>query len=245
MILKIFNSLHVPSRCFSMNRLLEDVGIGYNASGNIFRLSKNIENCVSVAVKHIQRGDVIALPTDTIYGLAASAQSVTAIDKLYQIKNRSYSKPIAICVSEVDKISQWGKIDHLTKEILLELLPGPVTIIVERTNKLNHELNPGVSKVGIRIPKNTFIQKLTSALDVPLALTSANESNKTSTVTVNEFSALWNQLGAIFDGGKIGDDRAGSTIVDLSVPGKYEIVRQGSNFDVTMHILKKYCLEVF
>ncbi|XP_065210795.1 threonylcarbamoyl-AMP synthase [Planococcus citri] len=243
MVLKIFHFLFVPSRCLNMNRSLKDIAVGRNASGNVFRLSKNIEHCVSIAVEHIQRGDIIALPTDTIYGLAASAQSVTAIHKLYQIKDRSYCKPIAICVSEVGKIHQWGKIDHLPQKILFELLPGPVTVIVERTNRLNHKLNPGVSKVGIRIPDNVFIQKLTSALDVPLALTSANKSNQTSTVTVDEFSPLWNHLGAVFDGGKIGDDRAGSTIVDLSVPGKYEIIRQGSDFDVTIDILKKYNLE--
>lgn len=246
MVLKVSFLLQVPFRSYAMSHSLKETTLaGLKSNGGVFSLPKNMELCISIALKHIQLGNIIALPTDTIYGLAGNAQSTKAVERLYQIKSRDFCKPIAICVSEVSKMKQWGKIGHLSEDMLHELLPGPVTIVVNRTENLNSEFNPGIPKVAIRIPRNPFIQKLTSALDVPLALTSANKSNTTSTVTVDEFSALWNQLGAIFDGGKIGNNRAGSTIVDLSVPEKYEVIRKGSNFDGTIHILQKYGYSVF
>lgn len=246
MVLKVSYILQLSHRCYSMKCVMkETIFAGNKSTGNIFNLTSDLENCVSIAAKHIKQENVIALPTDTIYGIAASAGSSKAINKLYRIKSREFSKPLAICVSEVSKMSRWGKIEHLPKEMLHELLPGPVTVIVDRTNHLNPKLNPGIRKVGIRIPNNEFILKLTSALDVPLALTSANVSNKTSTVTVDEFSVLWSHLSAIFDGGKIGNNRCGSTIVDLSNPGKYEIIRKGNCFETTLQVLHKYNYSIF
>ncbi len=223
-------------RFYAMYRALENA----KPTSQIHQLCHNFDNCVRAATNHIRQGGVIAVPTDTIYGLAADAQNHEAVQKLYAIKGRDFLKPIAICVPSVSVIGIWGRADHIPRKMLSTLLPGPVTVILNRTERLNPSLNPKTVKVGIRIPKHDFMQHLTSSLNTPIALTSANKSNEMSSIAVHEFSSLWSQLDAVFDNGTIGNHRSGSTIVDLSEPGKYEIVRKGSYLEDTIRILKKF-----
>lgn len=204
------------------------------------------KEAILYATHLLSQGLVIAVPTDTVYGLAADAQNEDAIKKIYKIKGRDLKKPIAICVGQVNDIGVWGKIKHLPENLLNELLPGPVTVVLDRTSNLNVHLNPGINKVGIRIPKNGFVYELSKQINSPLALTSANTSNKPSTLEPKEFQELWNKLGAVFDGGKLEDSphsRNGSTVVDLTVFGYYSIIRTGSAFKNTIRILEKFELK--
>lgn len=204
-----------------------------------------ISAAVEIAARFISEGKVIALPTDTVYGLAAAAQNTQAIRKLYKIKGRDEKKPLAICVNSVKSISCWGKANNLPSGLLDTLLPGPVTVVLDRTSSLNPELNPGIAKVGIRIPDNEFVLQLCKRLETPLALTSANTSNEPSCLDPEEFQSLWPHLAAVFHSGKIGDSaslRAGSTVVDLSVPGKYHILRAGSALANTKAVLEHFAV---
>lgn len=207
---------------------------------NMYKIHQNFSDNIQLAAKHLQLGNVIALPTDTIYGLAANAQDKEAILKLYKIKGREFTKPLSICVSSIDQIQIYAQIDHLPKNLLNDFLPGPVTIILNRTQNLNSQLNPSTRKVGVRIPKYDFVQQLTARLDAPIALTSANKSNQASSTSVDEFSLLWNRVDAVFDGGVTGNSKSGSTIIDLSEHGRYEILREGCYLKESLHILKKY-----
>ncbi|PIK47990.1 hypothetical protein BSL78_15138 [Apostichopus japonicus] len=144
---------------------------------------KSYENVVNKAVKVLQSGGVIAVPTDTVYGLAALSQNSAAITKIYSIKGRHDEKPIAICVGDVTDISRWSKVS-VPEDLLHDLLPGPVTVIFERDEILNPHLNPATDLVGIRVPDHSFIRRLSSATGSPLALTSANLSSAKSTLSV-------------------------------------------------------------
>ncbi|XP_072316075.1 threonylcarbamoyl-AMP synthase [Eucyclogobius newberryi] len=194
-------------------------------------------------VKALQEGHVVALPTDTIYGLACLAQNSKAVCQIYDIKGRDEQKPLAICVGEVQDIKKYCKV-KVKEELLGDLLPGPVTLVFERTDLLNRDLNPFTSLVGVRIPDHPFMRLLCQMCGEPLALTSANVSTKTSTVATNEFKELWPKLAVVVDGGLIGDrSRLGSTVVDLSVLGKYRIIRPGCALSSTLDVLQhKYGL---
>ncbi|XP_020796119.1 yrdC domain-containing protein, mitochondrial [Boleophthalmus pectinirostris] len=194
-------------------------------------------------VKALQEGHVVALPTDTIYGLACLAQNSEAVCKIYDIKGRNAQKPLAICVGEVQDIQKYCKV-KVKEELLDDLLPGPVTLVFERTDFLNRDLNPFTSLVGVRIPDHPFMRRLCQMCGEPLALTSANISSQTSTVAAHEFKELWPKLAVVVDGGPIGDEsRLGSTVVDLSVLGKYRIIRQGCALPSTLDVLQhKYGL---
>uniref|UniRef100_A0A8C8CNS1 Threonylcarbamoyl-AMP synthase n=1 Tax=Oncorhynchus tshawytscha TaxID=74940 RepID=A0A8C8CNS1_ONCTS len=118
-----------------------------------------------------------------------------------------------------------------------DLLPGPVTLILERAEVLNTDLNIFTPLVVVCIPDQAFMRRLCQMCREPLALTSANMSSHSSTEAVHEFQDLWPQLSVVVDGGPIGDkSRVGST-------GKYRIIRPGCAFSSTVHVLEhKYGL---
>lgn len=194
---------------------------------------------LTCTMKALKEGGVVAVPTDTIYGLACLAQSSEAIQKTYDIKGRNAQKPLAICVGDIQDIYKYCKVP--VKEALLgDLLPGPVTLVFQRSEVLNAELNPFTSLVGVRIPDHAFMRRLCQMCGEPLALTSANISSHTSTTAVHEFQELWPKLAVVVDGGPIGDQsRLGSTVVDLSVNGKYRIIRPGCALSSTVDVLER------
>lgn len=213
---------------------------------HIFKITSETQHvAVEAARECIKEGKVIALPTDTVYGLACDASNPSAVKELYDIKGRDDLKPVAICVADLKSLKFWGDAEHLSDDLLNLLLPGPVTIVVQKSRNLhNPYLNTGTSKIGIRIPKFQFIQNLCEKLNNrPLALTSANRSSEPSSLDVEEFKVLWPRLPGIFDNGRIGlteENRLASTVVDLSDPGEYTIIREGIAGSLTRKCMKQF-----
>ncbi|GAB1606961.1 yrdC domain-containing protein, mitochondrial-like [Argonauta hians] len=209
-------------------------------------VSRDVKRPIAEAGQKLLNGGVIAVPTDTIYGIACLAQNNDAVDSIYRIKKRNPLKPIAISIADVKNVSRWC---HVTvpSTLLEDLLPGPVTLVFERSKDLNQYLNPDTNYVGIRIPDNEFIRGLAKHVDGPIALTSANISNQQSALSIKEFENLWPELDLVCDGGTLGntlESRQGSTVVDLSVKGRFKVLRDGSAYNNTISILKnKYSLE--
>lgn len=198
----------------------------------------------------LKSGGVIAVPTDTIYGIAALVQSAAAVKKLYDIKGRDDAKPISICVADVADVGAWGEVGEALAAspgggVLGDLLPGPVTVLLRRRERLNADFNPATRLVGIRIPDHAFIREVCRlCAGSPLALTSANLSNQPSTLAVEEFEGLFPRLDAVFDGGRISAEtdeaRLGSTIVDLSAAGVYSVNRAGCALARTREVMEKH-----
>lgn len=204
---------------------------------------------LSIASDLLLAGEVIALPTDTVYGLACDANNEKAIQKLYNIKGRNFHKPVAICVKDLSAFRHYGQAEHLNDALLERLMPGPITIVIERsTNLSNRFLNPSTSKIGIRIPDFQFIRKLCALCgDQPLALTSANRSAERSSLSIQEFNSLWPELGGVFDAGQIGlteECRSASTVIDLALPGRYKIVRKGVALKQTLEVMNEFGIKV-
>lgn len=199
------------------------------------------------AAAELRSGAVVAVPTDTLYGLACSASCSAALDAVYRLKGRSEAKPLAVCLGRVVDVYRYCHV-RVPEGLLKDLLPGPVTLVMERSEELNKDLNPFTPLVGIRIPDHAFMQDLAQTFGGPLALTSANLSSQPSSLNVKEFQDLWPQLSLVIDGGPIGDGksprcRLGSTVVDLSVPGKFDIIRAGCALENTTAVLQgKYGL---
>lgn len=236
----------------------EESSIHTSKSKNIISLPKgerNIKKFAKLAASKIATGNVIAVPTDTIYGLACLVQNGSAIRDLYSIKSRHPDKPVSVCVAEIEDIYRWGHVT-VSLELLQEILPGPVTLCFSRKSELNVEFNPEAELVGIRIPDHLFVREVCRNVQSyegccgPIALTSANVSGSDSCLQIKEFaeelfSRSNSKLETIFDGGRLGEtrlSRLGSTIVDLSTKGYYKIIRQGSAEQNTVKILKKHGL---
>ena len=212
-----------------------------NMASNIASINENdlISRCASI----LKRDGVLAVPTDTIYGFAALVKSEKAVRRIYEIKGRLFTKPLAISVGYVDDLFTWSK-PTLTKEQLStgDLLPGPVTLMFERQSTLPSYFNPNVNNVAIRIPDCQFMIELARYLHEPIALTSANISNEPSSISINEFQPLWSQVDLVIDGGLLAsNDRRGSTIVDLSNVGYYHIQRQGIDYERIIKYLTDHC----
>lgn len=191
----------------------------------------------------LKSGGIIGVPTDTIYGIACLACNTDSLKKIYSIKERDNNKPLAICVSSTNDLQKWSNVT-INDKSLTKLLPGPVTLVFNRRTTLPAELNPNNPSIGIRIPNYKLMVELAKYCNEPLALTSANISNQPSSLNIKEFEALWNDLDIIVDGGELGVSqmqRAGSTVIDLTLPGTFKIIREGTHYDSVLKILEKEC----
>lgn len=196
------------------------------------------------AVEALKSGRVIAVPTDTLYGFACDACSKEAVNRIYEIKGREHTKPLAICVGDTTDIKRFAVTDHLPPGLLDSLLPGPVTVVLKRgeSSILEKTLNPEVDSIGVRVPDCDFIRIIARGSRSALALTSANYSGHPSSVCVTDFENLWEYCAYVYDGGVLPLGRAGSTVVRLTVPGRYKIIRAGSAKKETVAILEGYSL---
>lgn len=197
----------------------------------------------------LNRSGVIAIPTDTLYGLAARVDDSKALKRIYQIKGRDANKPLAICLPHIDYIDQVAQVQDVNPRVISCLLPGPNTILLKRSKNLNPDLNPGVDTVGIRVIDHEFVIVVSSMVG-PLALTSANRSGGMDPTTIMDFEELHSEVDLIIDRltptrlGVVGDyvkplDSLGSTVVDLTKKNFYTIVRAGCNLDRTRAVLDR------
>ncbi|XP_059478312.1 threonylcarbamoyl-AMP synthase [Neocloeon triangulifer] len=160
------------------------------------------ESAVETAVQLLREGQVIALPTDTLYGVAADARNAEAVRRLYNVKGRAERKPLAICVGRVSQVKDWAQVPF-SDDLLNALLPGPLTLLLRPSSERHLNLPGNPPLVGVRVPGLAFPCLVAERLGGPLALTSANLSGAPSALAVNEFQQLWSQLSAVFDGGVI------------------------------------------
>jgi L-threonylcarbamoyladenylate synthase len=163
----------------------------------------------------IQGGELVAFPTDTVYGLGASIHDPQAIDQLYVVKGRDAAKAIAVLIGELDDLPQIAQ--PMSREALLlaeRFWPGPLTLVVARQSGLPDNLSP-LPTVGVRMPDHPVALALLRRTG-PLAVTSANRSGRPNATTARE---VHEQLGGliplILDGGRTPGGEP-STVVDCT-----------------------------
>ncbi len=181
------------------------------------------------AIDLLQDDQLVGLPTETVYGLAGSALKNKTIAKIFKVKNRPYFDPLIMHTDSLHKI------EHLVKEIpeplqklIDEFSPGPLTIVLEKTNKIPDMLTSGLTTVAVRIPNHEMTRTILQNLDFPLAAPSANPFGYISPTNALHVKDQLDQLiPYILDGGpcKIGIE---STIVAQNpISGKIRILRKG------------------
>lgn len=166
------------------------------------------------AVKVLADGGVILYPTDTVYGLGANIFNRKAVRKVYNIKKRSYLKPISLLVSSKDAIPLVSKASLNQLNFIDKYLPGPYTFILKKSKIVPRHLTSGSANVGVRVPKSEIACSLAKIF--PITTTSANLSNKDTLDTPEEIlKQLGCEVDLIIDVGplKFGNP---STIIDLT-----------------------------
>lgn len=180
---------------------------------------------IPAALEVIAAGGTVVFPTDTVYGLAASAFSVQAIEKLFEIKVRERGKPIAVLLGNVDQLKDVVETPSPAAIALAEKhWPGALTLVVPRHPQMPETLSPQPT-LGVRIPDHPVALALLKAAG-PLAVTSANLSGKENTTTAQEaHSQLDGRVDLILDGGQT-PGGVPSTVVDMTGEAP-RVLRQG------------------
>jgi len=180
------------------------------------------------AKKNIESNNVIGLPTETVYGLAANAYSNKSVKKIFKLKKRPSFNPLIIHFKNLKDLKKNAICNDSFLKLHRTLCPGPITFILNKNpkSKISKIASAGKKTIAVRIPKHKVARNLLKILNVPLAAPSANISSKLSPTcakdVVDEFGS---KIKFILDGGrcKIGLE---STIIDLT--SKPSILRQGS-----------------
>ena len=172
---------------------------------------------VKKAVELLRAGHVVALPTETVYGLAANALDAKSVARIYEIKGRPAHNPIIVHVASVDMakrcVSQWPA---LAEKLARAFWPGPLTMVLPRKKEIPDIVTAGGETVGVRWPSHPFIQEVIRHCDFPLAAPSANLSNQVSPTNAEHVAKqLGGKIPLIVDGGQsqVGLE---STVLDLT-----------------------------
>jgi L-threonylcarbamoyladenylate synthase len=186
-----------------------------------------IGNDIHKAKFLLDHSELVAIPTETVYGLAANAFDVDAVLKIYQVKNRPKFNPLIIHSNSLNRFSDWGiTITDKLRKLAETFSPGPLTYVLPSSSFIPDIITAGQTSVAIRIPNHPLTLELLSALDYPLAAPSANPSEYVSPTSSEHVQAqLSEKIPYILDGGNctVGVE---STIIDLTKP-KIRLLRLG------------------
>ena len=181
-------------------------------------------------IKEILDNDgVIIFPTDTVYGIACNCFSEKAIKKVFDIKKRPENKPINVLSNNLDKIKLVSRNINEKEEFLInKYMPGALTIILDKNEKVSDTLTAGLDTIGVRIPKNNISLRILENVSYPLATTSANISGDSAGIKISDFLKEFDGVvDAIIDGGET-DLKVASTIVRVESDNKLKIIREGT-----------------
>lgn len=179
------------------------------------------------AIAAAKRGDLVVLPTDTVYGLGTDAFSIKGPEKLLAAKGRDRDMPIPVLVGHVkalDGLAQ--RVDPITKALAEAFWPGALTIVVKSQPTLRWDLGNTNQTVALRMPLNPIAIELLNAVG-PMAVSSANKTGQPAATNVDEaISQLGEAVTIYLDGGQTPGNVA-STIIDVS-SGEIKLLRQGA-----------------
>ena len=182
---------------------------------------------INKAKQLLQEGQLVAIPTETVYGLAANALDARAVTQIFKAKNRPEFDPLIIHVPSIDRVSRYAEnFPPIARKLAEAFWPGPLTIVLERKKIIPDLVTSGLATVGIRCPDHLMTRELLNALDFPLAAPSANPFGYISPTTpAHVQEQLGSQISYILDGGacEVGIE---STIVGFE-GGQGIVLRRG------------------
>ena len=181
------------------------------------REGKDIKEGIKKAADIIKRGGLVAFPTETVYGLGANGLDENAVPKIYEAKGRPSDNPLILHISEFDEIKSIVKEIPKTAIILAEeFWPGPLTMVLKKSDIVPFRTTGGLESVAVRMPSNRIARELIKASGVPIAAPSANSSGRPSpTKASHVIFDLDGKIDLVIDGGAV-DIGLESTIVDVT-----------------------------
>jgi len=172
---------------------------------------------IRYAATWLNRGSVVAIPTDTLYALAADPVNLAAIDKIFRAKGRPETRALPILINSFNQARILAReLPDNFYRLAQACWPGPLTIVVDASNRLPLKVTANTRRVALRWPRHVVVSRIIDELGVPLTGTSANLSGSPTCATADEvLSQLGDRLPLILDGGGEDSLRLPSTIVEL------------------------------
>lgn len=155
------------------------------------------------AKQFLEAGELVAIPTETVYGLAANALNEEAVAKIFKAKNRPSFDPLIVHVNSLERVSHFvEEIPEQAKKLVSNYWPGPVTILLRKKEVVPDLVTSGLDSVAVRVPSHPLTLDLLASLEFPLAAPSANPFGYVSPTEAAHVEAqLGNQVSYILDGG--------------------------------------------
>ena len=199
------------------------------------------ENAVKTAAELIRAGEVVGMPTETVYGLAANALDGEAVKKIFLAKGRPQDNPLIVHIADFEQIYDLCPAVPPQAKLLADAFwPGPLTMIVPKGDCIPDEVSCGLDTVGIRLPSHPMARALIRESGVPLAAPSANTSGRPSTTTAaHVMHDMDGKIAAVLDGGACGVG-VESTVITLALE-RPRLLRPGG---ITLEQLRSVLGEV-
>ncbi len=177
------------------------------------------DSAILEATDILLHGGLVGLPTETVYGLAADADNLSALGRIFDVKSRPVSHPLILHIDSDSRLEEWSRdISPAARELARLLWPGPLTMLLYRSSRVSNLVTGGRDTVAIRVPNHSVALNLLSHLESAVAAPSANRFGKVSPTTAQHvLTDLGTDVDLILDGGpcSIGVE---STIVDMTMP---------------------------
>lgn len=180
------------------------------------------------AVEALENNEIVAMPTETVYGLAGNAYSEVAVQKIFALKNRPHFNPLIVHIKSAAVLTSVAKnIPDVALQLADTFWPGPLTLVLEKQDHIPDIVTGGKNTVGVRVPNHPVALELLELLDFPLAAPSANPFGSISPTTAKHVADYFTDtLTIILDGGSC-DKGIESTIIGFE-NGQAILYRQGS-----------------
>ncbi len=188
---------------------------------------------IGKAADIIKKNGIVIYPTETVYGIGANIFSEDALKKVFAVKKRDTEKPISVAVSDFKMMNDLAYISNSERRFIKKLLPGPVTVLLKKKEKVPDMLTSGKDLIGIRYPDHETTIRLIELAGVPITSTSANISGDAPPRKVDEIKI---NADYIIDGGECGGEP--STVVDVV---NRKIIRKGARYDDVVAALEINC----
>lgn len=180
------------------------------------------------AAEAIRRGELVAFPTETVYGLAADAFNEKAVARVFEVKGRPANNPLPVQVASLEGVPRLAaEIPDIAARLMDTYFPGPLTIVFRASDEVSELITAGTGKVGVRMPDHPVALAFIRAAGTPIVAPSANTSGESPPTTAEEVLAyLDGRIEMILDAG-LTQLKVASTVVDVT-ESPPRILREGS-----------------
>ena len=184
----------------------------------VITLRDNHEEAVNIVSRAISSGGLVAVPTDTVYGIIGNATDTKAISSLYDLKKRPKEQRFPVFMRDIAMARWYAYISDAKARFLETVWPGPVTVVFNHKEKLSDMLTSSLDTIGMRVPNDRFLLKLLSHINIPLVQSSANIRGLAPSKNIQEIIASFEgqkiKPDLVVDGGELLGDP--SVIIDLT-----------------------------